>query len=552
MRDMIKRLLRLLLPFKMWVALAISLSFLSIGSSIGLMMTSAYLIGTAALHPSVAQLQVAIVGVRFFGLSRGIFRYIERLIAHQVAFRLLAQLRVWFFNALEPLAPACLSRRRSGDLLARVVTDVEMLQNFYIRVLAPPVVALLVSLLMGFVYGFFSWSFACVLFMFMLAVAVGVPLLTLFTTRGIGARVSTLESELAVLAVEGVQGLADLMVFGRDRSHFNHFAEKHDELIRLRRRQKSLLALHQVLIGLLMNITLVLMFIMMAPKVNSGVLQGVSFVVLALGIMASFEALTPLPNAALFLEEIESAAKRLFEIITPHPPRLRPPLSTPVDHTIEFSHVTFRYSADDAPVLKDFSLTIPHGQKMVIVGASGLGKTTLTHLLLRFWEIQQGRIVIGGHDINQWSPRQLADMISLAPQDIFLFSGSIRDNLLLAHPRAKEEDLERVCQSAQLLTFIRALPNGLDTQIGEGGYRLSGGERRRLNIARALLKDSPILIFDEPTAHLDVENESAIWRMVTELSVEKTVVIITHRAPKTDMGFLTFVDLQSCQDADRV
>lgn len=530
MSGNLKRLLTLALPFKWWMLSAAVLGFFTVSSGVGLMMTSAYIIARAALHPSVAELQVAIVGVRFFGLSRGIFRYLERLVAHHVTFRLLAQFRVWFFQAIEPLAPARLAHLKSGDLLARVVSDVDTLQNFYIRVLAPPFVALLVSLMMFIVFGFFSWSFALILFVFMLLAAVVVPLLTLTTTRGFGARLVMLESELSVLSLEGVQGLADLMVFGQASAHFARFAELSDELIHLKRRQKVTLALHESFIGLLMNGAVAALFFSAVPRVNSGSLEGVYLAVLALGIMAAFEAVLPLPAAALFLEEIDRAAKRLFEITDVPLPVMpaRPFPEEPVDFSIEFENVTFRYAPDEPPVLTNFSLRIPHGGKVVIRGPSGVGKSTLTNLLLRFRDVQEGQVVIGGRSIEQWTPQQLTDLISLAPQQVFLFSGSILENLLLAKPEASIDEIVQACCMAKLHEFVAALPDGYDTLIGEGGLRLSGGERRRLSIARALLKKTPILLLDEPMADVDAVTEAALWAMIAELPAMQTVVVIAH------------------------
>lgn len=547
MRTRLIRLLRLLSAYKWHMLLAALLGFLTVGSGVGLMMTSAYIIARAALHPSVAELQVAIVGVRFFGISRGLFRYLERLVAHNVALRLLAQFRVWFFRAVEPLAPARLSHLKSGDLLARVVADVESLQNFYVRALAPPVIALLITLLMFVLYGAFSLSLALALVLAMMLASLGVPLWTLRAVRGLGARLVNLEAELSVMALDGVQGLADLTAFGRAEDHFARFGELHDEFIRLKRRQKMTLALHEALVGLMMNVAVLALFVDAVPMVRAGEISGVSLAALALGVMAAFEAVLPMPTAALNLEEIDHAAERLFEIIdTPAPPEPSRRM-IPQECSISFRNVSFRYAPNDPAVLTDFSLQVPQGGRIVLVGRSGAGKSTLIHLLHRFWEIDAGEITIGGRSICDFSQAQLSELIAVAPQQVFLFSGTVRDNLLLAKPAAEEGEIAHVCGLAQLDDFIAGLPNGLETPIGEGGLRLSGGERRRLAIARALLKEAPIVIFDEPTADLDVETEAAIWRMIAELPAEKTVLVISHRLPKS--AAFTIVKVEALNEA---
>ncbi len=531
MSARLSRLLRLLSPFKLHVLLAVLLGFLTVGSGVGLMMTSAYIIARAALHPSVAELQVAVVGVRFFGISRGLYRYLERLLSHHVALRLLAQVRVWFFRAVEPLAPARLLSMKSGDLLARVVADVESLQSFYVRTLAPPAVALLVTLLMFAVYGAFSLILGITVALSLLLASTIVPLMTLRAVRGLGARLVGLESELSVLALDGVQGMADLTAFGRARDHFDRFGELHDEFIRLKRRQKTILALHEALVVLLMNVAVFALMMIAVPMVRAGEMSGVSLAAAALGVTAAFEAVLPLPAAVVHTKEIDRAAAPLFEIIDAPVPPQPPRAVVPQACSISFNHVSFRYSPIDPPVLADFSLHVPFGGRVVLVGPSGSGKSTLIALLLRCWEVDGGEITIDGHSLSTFPQAQLADLFSVAPQQVFLFSGTIRDNLLMARPQATLQQIEEACRMAQLDRFLAGLPDGLDTPIGEGGLRLSGGERRRLALARALLKDAPVFIFDEPTADLDVETEAAIWQMIAELPAEKTVLVISHRRP---------------------
>ncbi len=529
------RLLKIAAPFKWWMLLAAFFGFLTVGSSVGLMMTSAYIIAKAALHPSIAALQVGIVGVRFFGISRGLFRYLERIISHKVTFKLLAQLRVWFFTAIEPLAPARLQRYKSGDLLSRILSDINTLENFYIRVLAPALVAILVSILMWFLFGIFSWLFSVVLLFFMAAAGLGVPFLTRLMSRGVGKKLVVLESELSTLAVEGIQGMPELLLFGQADSHLFDFLQWNDELTGLQRKRAQINALHDALVNLLMNGAVFSIFLLAIPHVHAGVLDGVYLAVLALGTMAAFEAVMPLPQAANHLEENLAAAERLFEMTD-----MDHPISTPISEIhpesfdIMFRNVSFRYAADEPFVLENFSLEIPQGRTVAIVGPSGIGKTTIANVLMRFWQPQSGEIRIGGQSIQKYSQQQLTDIISYVPQNLYLFGGAIRENLLLAKPNATNNEIEDVCEKTHILKFINSLPDGFDTWIGEHGLRLSGGERQRLALARGLLKDVPVYIFDEPTANVDGETTLEIMKTIFNSFGEKTILIISHDPKAVD------------------
>lgn len=524
------RLFRLCAEYKWWMLLAAFTGFLTVGSSVGLLMTSAYIIARAALHPSVAVLAVAVVGVRFFGISRGIFRYIERNISHEVTFRILAKLRVWFYRAVEPLAPARLLQYKSGDLLSRVIGDIEALEHFYIRVLAPPAVALLIVILMWFLFNLFSSAFAFILILFLLAAGVGIPLLTQLLSNKVGKELVSLRSQLSVMTIDGVQGLADLLAFGQAGEHFTAMEQLNKKLVDLQRRMTVISGLHESLTTLLMNTAVFVLLIAAIPQVSATLLDGVYLSVLVMGTMAAFEAVMPLPQAAQYLQNNLEAAERLFEITDAKPLVAETAkASASVQGTIKFNHVTFSYTENDSPVLTDLCFEIHRGEKIAIVGPSGAGKSSIANLLLRFWDFQQGEIKIGDTLLKDISGESMRAEIGFISQNAYFFNGSIKENLLLAKPDASDNEMISACRAAHIHNFCAHLANGYDTQIGEHGLFISGGERQRLAIARMLLKGSTIMIYDEPTANLDVLTEQKILQTIWALAKEKTTILITHR-----------------------
>jgi len=541
------RLLGFISPFKGLVALSVLMGFATIASSIGLMTASAYIISAAALQPSIAVLEVPIVGVRFFGIARGLFRYLERYTSHQVTFRLLKGLRVWFYNALEPLAPARLLQYRSGDLLARILGDIESLENFYVRVLAPPLVALLVAALVSLYLAGFAPFLALVLLVFLIAAGVGVPLLVNLLSRRVGPKLVDRQSVLNACLVDGIQGMADILAYNQGNRQIDQIDRASRDLIAAQRRMAHINALQTALENLLANFGMWIVLILAIPLVSEGQMAGVYLAVVVLAALTSFEAVQPLPAAAQYLEGNLQAARRLFEIVDTQPEIMDPAERIPVPEAFELrvNHLSFRYPQPPAPLysgesqramdqrpkeaLHDLSFSLYPGKHMAIVGPSGAGKSTLINLLLRFWEYDQGEILLGEHDLHCYNQEELRARMSVVSQNTHLFNASVRENLLIAQPNASEAEILGAAQQAQIHDFIQTLPQGYETWIGEQGLRLSAGERQRLAIARALLKDAPLLILDEPTANLDALTEQDVLRAVRTLMAGRATLTITHR-----------------------
>ncbi len=530
------RLLRLLSVFRWQMAAAVALGVVTIGSGIGLMGTAAFLISSAALRPSVAELQVAIVGVRFFGLSRGVFRYLERLVSHDVTLRLLGRLRRWFFRALEPLVPARALEleMRSSDLLTRVVTDVESLQELFIRAVAPPLVAVVVAFGAGAILGAYAPELAVVFVLAFAATAVVIPLGTLHLGRAIAHQLTSRRSELAAAVVDGIQGMADLFASGQGRSQLKRVDELSRSSSFLRERAARIEALGVAGVTFATHATAWLVLVSAIPMVEEGRMTGVGVAVVCLVAMAAFEAVQPLPAAARGLSEQLAAADRVFAILD-----VKPAVSDAEDPVaearmdggaaVDLRGAFFTYPGADRAALSELDVEIAAGRRVAVVGPSGAGKSTLAHLLLRFWDPSQGEIRLAGRKSIEFSLETLRSMVGVLPQQTDLFTGTIRDNLLLAAPEAGQTELDGAARRVDLLETIRSFPDGWETWIGEHGLQLSGGQRRRLDLARLVLRDPPVIVLDEPTSGLDLISEGRVMRSLLELFSGRTTILITHR-----------------------
>ena len=514
------------------VALSVLLGALTIGSSVALMGTSAWLISEAALHPSIAVLEVAIVGVRFFGITRGVFRYLERLVSHDVTFRLLSRLRVWFYEKLEPLAPARLMEYRAGDLLARIVGDVETLENFYVRVVSPPLTAILVALGVSIFLASFDPRLVLVFLVFFLSLGLFLPILSQIFSRHSGTQIINLRADLHVRVVDGIQGMADLLAYGRAENRLDEIAVNGKSYGNAQRRMAQVTGFYSGLSALLTNLGLWSILVFAIPQVTAGKLDGAMLASLGLLTLASFEAVTPLPLAAQMWNATREAARRLFDVVDARPAvedHVQRAINDNTTSNIELSDLSFTYPSQPESVLQHISFELKSGRSIAIVGPSGAGKSTLANLLLRFWEYSSGEIRLDGESLNGYTQDEVRARIGFVSQNTYFFNTSIFENLRFARRHVTRDEVESAARLAQIHDFILSLPKGYDTLIGEQGTRLSGGERQRLAIARAILKDAPILILDEPTANLDPLTEKRVLETLFGLMKNKTSLLITHR-----------------------
>jgi ATP-binding cassette subfamily C protein CydC len=535
MSDLL-RLFRLFSPYLAWLLLGIALSFITLLANVALMALSGWFITAMAIAGAAgasmnyftpAALIRAAAIVRFAG------RYAERLVTHEATFRLLAELRVWFYRRLEPLAPAGLEAYRSGDLLSRIRADIDTLDNVYLRLLVPAAVALLAAPLFTGVLWCYDPGLALAEGILLLMAGVGVPWLVNRLGRAAARRKVAVAAQLRAALVTDMQGMGELLVYAAADSHAAHIQALSQDLAQRQQTLSGLRGLSQGTLGLCTNLAMWALVVLAVPLVSSRMLAPQQLAMLALFALASFEAVMPLPLAMQTLGESLAAARRIFSLADTQPAVIEPaePLAIPETFTCRFQNVRFRYRPDGPEALHDVSLQLAPGRKLALLGASGCGKSTLAGLLLRFRDPTGGSILLDERPLWQYSGEALREHIAALSQQTHLFNTTIRDNLLLARPDADQAAIEEACETALIHDFIRAQPDGYDTITGETGVRLSGGQARRVAIARALLKNAPVLILDEPTEGVDPETARQIMANIVARVEDRqqSLLLITHR-----------------------
>ena len=517
--------------------MSVLLGALTIVFGVGLMATAGYLISRAAERPAIFSLTVAIVGVRFFGLARPVARYLERLSSHDVAFRALGRARRRVYERVEPLAPAELRGDRHGDLLSRFVADVDSLQNIHLRGIGPPLVALAASAASVAVAAAVLPAAGLVLALGLLLAGLAVPAAGVALARR-GGREAAARGELTSELVEALAGSAEIAAYGRQDDWLRRIRTADGRLVRIARRAAFADGTGDGLRLVLTGVTVVGVLAVAISAHASGGLDRVMIALLALLALASFEAVQSLPEAARELGETIAAGRRLLELTDREPSVTDPddPLPLPASpFPVALEGVRARYAPDDPPALDGFSLRLDPGRRVALVGPSGAGKTTVANLLLRFLDPERGRVTLAGSDLRAYRQEDVRGAIAVAGQDAHLFSTTIRDNVRMARPGASDEELEQALDAARIGDWVRSLPDGLDTLVGEQGRELSGGQRQRIGLARAFLADAPVLVLDEPAAHLDEPTAERMLEDVLAASGGRSVLLITHRPEGLDL-----------------
>ncbi|MEW2075059.1 thiol reductant ABC exporter subunit CydD [Streptomyces sp. NPDC013433] len=514
------------------ITLALLLGTLALGSAVGLMATSGWLISRASQQPPVLYLMMAVTATRAFGIGRAVFRYAERLVSHDAVLRMLADTRVAVYRRLERLAPAGLRGVRRGDLLSRLVSDVDALQDYWLRWLLPAGAAVAVSALS---VGFTAWLLpeaGAVLAAGLLAAGAGVPLLTGAVARRAERRLAPARGVLATRVTDLLTGTAELTVAGALPARTAEARRADGTLTRIASRAATATALGDGLTALISGLTVAAAALVGAQAVATGRLDGVALAVVVLTPLAAFEAVLGMPLAVQYRQRVRRSAERVYEVLDapapvrePEAPRQAPASPFP----LVVKGLAARHPGQDRDALAGVDLTLERGRRIAVVGPSGSGKTTLAQVLLRFLDPGAGSYTLAGVDAYALDGDDVRRLVGLCAQDAHLFNSSVRENLLLARKDATEDELRDALRRARLLEWADGLPDGLDTFVGEHGARLSGGQRQRLALARALLADFPVLVLDEPAEHLDLPAADALTADLLAATEGRTTLLITHR-----------------------
>lgn len=531
-----RRLLRMLGPGWRWQALGVLLGVLVILANVGLLALSGWFIaamGLAGLGLLRVDYFLPAAVIRALAILRTLGRYLERLVTHDATLRLLSELRVWFYSHVEPLAPAGLQHHRSGDLLSRIRTDIDSLDNVYLRILAPSLTALLSAVLVLAFLARFSFAAAALDLLGLVMVGLGLPIFALRAARrpaeaGVAGR-GKLRADIA----DTMRGYDELQIFGALARQTIRQEVAHAALDRLKLREARVEAAAGGGTLLLVQATMLAALAVVIPSAVSGRLSGPDVAMLTLFVSASFDAVSGLPSAYRVLGQALAAARRIFEIVDATPTVRDPDEEVPLPARLDitFRHVSLRYEEGGPWALRGVSFDVPAGTAIAVTGTSGSGKTSLVNLLLRFWEFQEGEVLLGGVPIRELSGETIRNYCSVIAQQTYLFNTSIRENLRIANAAATEIEMRQALNDAAILDEVQAMPQGLDTMVGEVGMCLSGGQARRVAIARAFLKNAPILILDEPTEGLDVMSERRVTDALARLMQGRTTLLITHRVP---------------------
>jgi ATP-binding cassette, subfamily C, bacterial CydC len=589
-RGPVWRLLVLARPMRGRLVLAVLAGAAATGCGVALLAVSGFLLARASQHPSIVAISVAVVAVRGLSVGRGVFRYGERLASHDVAFRVLADVRVRVYRRLERLAPAGLAAFRSGDLLARLVSDVDTTQDVFLRGIAPPLTAFVVGAGAVTASLLLLAPAAGVLAAGLLAAGIVIPWLAAARARLAARRTAPARGEFTAAFTDLLSGAADLHAFGAQEAAVARAAAASDDLARLERRAASGAGLGAGLSSAAAGLTVWAVLLLAVAATGSGTLTRVPLAVVTLTALAAFEAVTALPAAAIGLGQARASAARVMSVLDAPDPVGDPAAPLPLPDgpvRVRMRDVQVRYEPGGPLALDGLDLDLDAGRRVALLGPSGAGKSTVAAVLFRFVDPAGGRVILGGAagselaergaagselaergaagsglaergaagsglaergaDLSGYAADDVRRVIGGLAQDPHIFDTTVASNLRLARPAADQEQLAGAAARAGLLPWIESLPLGWDTPVGAHGAAMSGGQRQRLALARALLADPPLMVLDEPTAHLDAGSRRALTADILSVTQGRATLLITH-----DLDGLDQVDEIVVLDRGRV
>ena len=525
------QLLRILRPYHWLMGITALTGILNQGFMIAAAGIGAFMVGRVATGAGAEDLYFSAIALGVVVAGRAIGAWAEMWLAHDLAYRILAELRFWLYQALDRLAPGYLLDRRSGDLATAAMSDVETFEWFYAHTVGTFIVAVVVPLGALITLAAMHWTLPLALLPATLAAAT-VPFWLRKRAAAQGRRLRENLGSLNAEVVDGVQGLREVVAFGQGQRFLEGLLRSSRSLVSAQVAHGSRAGGERAVTSVIITLGMVSIVVVAAYLVSSGSLAPALYPVAVILAIYIFGPITNITGIAESLGVVFAAADRVFAVLNaPAPVRdtaeTAPP--GPVEPRIEFKDVSFRYGPDLPPALDAANFSVEPGESVALVGRSGAGKSTCIHLLMRFWDVADGGITIGGHDVRAFPQSALRDLIAWAPQDIYLFNMTIRENIRLARPDAPDAEVEEAARVALAHDFIMRMPQGYETNAGERGVQMSGGQRQRIAIARAALKDAPILVMDEAVSNLDVENERLLREAMARVRVGRTSLTIAHR-----------------------
>jgi thiol reductant ABC exporter CydC subunit len=507
------------------------LGLASAAATIGLLAGSGYLVGRAALRPGLDAIVGLLAAVEVLAFLRGPLRYAERLVGHDAALRALTGWRVWLYDRLSPRVPAALSGWRSGDLLARAIDDVDALQDLYLRTLLPVTIAVGAALIGTVAVGFIL-PWAALALGLSLAVALALPVLLTWRRSG-DDEMAELAGLLSAQVVDALEGAPELMAFGADGAALERIEALGARADTLERHHARIAAASALVIQVCLAVAVTTVLALGVVAVHDHRIGQVMVAVLPLAALATFETVPGVPLAVGRALSVRAAADRLYALDA-----VPVPVHDPVDAErigvgvpeMRFDDAALRYGPGLPRALDGITLRLASGGRVAVTGSSGAGKSSLVNALLRYWPLESGSLSLGRTDVTRFTQVDVRGAMALADQRAQLFAGTVRSNITLGRPDATDEEIDAVLHATRLADWVSTLPEGLDTPVGEDGVSISGGERRRLAVARALLAPGPLLILDEPTSGLDTALAEQLVDGVFAAAGERSVLLITHRA----------------------
>ncbi len=538
MKDLIS-FLQLFKPYKLWLVGGVFLSLLTSLASISLLTLSGWFITSSAIAGLLAPDGVAIAfnfmqpaaEIRALAIIRTVGRYAERVVTHEVTFRILADCRCWFFEKLIPLAPGRLAMQRSADLLAGITQDIDTLDALYLRLCSPLLIALIGGGAVVIFISSYSIQIGLLVLIMLLLTAVFLPWLFSHLGRHSAREIVAQTATFKIAQIEILQGLADLLAFNAYSRYRDRIMTVSEQILDTQSKNNRFSAFSSAITVFVSQMTVLIAIVIGAVLFHQDLVSGPVLAMLSFSVFAVFELVNPLASSIQLLAKTQAAASRVLGI-TNLGSVITEPLQTidiPCSGDLKINNLSFRYSEQTDWVLKQIDLNIPQGSKIAIIGNSGSGKTTLLQLLMRFYDPQQGCINYAGIDFKYFSSDQLMTRFSVLSQNVQLFSATIKENVLIAKPTASESEILQAIKMAGLQKFIHQLPEGLNTWVGENGAKVSSGEGRRIALARVYLKNTPILLLDEPTEGLDKETEDEVLNTLEQIARNKTLIMVTHK-----------------------